>query len=92
MVVYPVGAVGGDFPLPDRHRHLERVDREAAGLERLPPMGRSGHHHDGGAQITKYRGEWFRAGMLGATEVQTVRTSGDEELGGAFALTSDGHR
>jgi len=28
--------------------------------------------------------------MLGQTEVQTVKTSGNEELSGAFTLTSDG--
>ena len=49
-----------------------------------------GHHHDGGAGITKYRVEWFRSGMLGQTEVQTVKTSGNEELSGAFTLTSHG--
>ena len=36
----PIGAVAPHLVLPDRHRYLQRVDREPSGLERLGPVRR----------------------------------------------------
>src|SRR4029450_8787863 len=36
------------LPLPDRHRLLHRVDREAAGLEGFAAMGRGDRDHHAG--------------------------------------------
>ena len=44
----PVGALRPVLALPDGHRLLQRVDREASRLERLGPVGRRGDDHDRG--------------------------------------------
>ena len=47
MVVDPIGAVGRDLTLPDRHAHFERIDREAASQEGFVAMGRRGDDDNG---------------------------------------------
>jgi len=52
MIVHPVGTVGRELALPDRHPHLQRIDRKATGQKGFIAM--SGRRHDDDRRVSDF--------------------------------------